>query len=55
MDKFVTVTKPANNRATNADKDEAKERVKYRYSPYGVRKSDEQRFEQWKDKKKTEK
>lgn len=53
MDTFVTVTKPANNRAINEDK--AKERLNYRYNPYRVKKSDERRLEQWKDKKKTEK
>ena len=55
MDRFVTVTKPATGRATNEDKNNSKERANYRYNPYSVRKSDERRFEQWKDRKKTEK
>ncbi|KAH9844188.1 uncharacterized protein C8Q71DRAFT_34471 [Rhodofomes roseus] len=56
MDKFVSITKPAANRAiANEDKNKAQERAKFRYNPYGVKKTDERRFESWKEKKKTEK
>ena len=52
MDKFVTVKKPSSIRT---DKNEDKGRQKFRYNPYGVNKSNERKFEDWKDKKRTEK
>ncbi|CDO71329.1 hypothetical protein BN946_scf184908.g87 [Trametes cinnabarina] len=53
MDKFVTVKKPSSLRP---EKDDGKkERQKFRYNPYGVSKSNERKFEDWKDKKRTEK
>ncbi|TFK87078.1 hypothetical protein K466DRAFT_523106 [Polyporus arcularius HHB13444] len=57
MDKFVTVKKPSSMRGV-AGKDESKnksDRQKFRYNPYGVSKSNERSFEDWKDKKRNEK
>lgn len=53
MDKFVTVTKPSLSRAATSDKQ--KERLKFRYNPYGVSRANERKFDDWKDKKRTEK
>jgi len=54
MDKWVTSTKPLPiGRVTNDDKQ--KQRTKLRYNPYGVNKSNEKKFDAWKDKKKFEK
>ncbi|OSC96809.1 hypothetical protein PYCCODRAFT_1440773 [Trametes coccinea BRFM310] len=53
MDKFVTVKKPSSVRP---EKDDGKkERQKFRYNPYGVNRTKERKFEDWKDKKRTEK
>ncbi|KAI9001444.1 hypothetical protein BD414DRAFT_474646 [Trametes punicea] len=53
MDRFVTVKKPC---PVRLEKDEdKKERQKFRYNPYGVSKANERKFEDWKDKKRTEK
>ncbi|KAI0638060.1 hypothetical protein C8Q77DRAFT_1089092 [Trametes polyzona] len=54
MDKFVTVKKPS---SVPQGKDEGSktERQKFRYNPYGVNPSKERKFEDWKDRKKTEK
>ncbi|KAI0663305.1 hypothetical protein C8Q70DRAFT_957422 [Cubamyces menziesii] len=52
MDKFVTVKKPSSIRT---DKNEDKGRQKFRYNPYGVNKTNERKFEDWKHKKRTEK
>ncbi|RPD67300.1 hypothetical protein L226DRAFT_519191 [Lentinus tigrinus ALCF2SS1-7] len=54
MDKFVTVKKPSSLRATEKE-DNNKDRQKFRYNPYGVNKSKERKFEDWKDNKRTEK
>ena len=54
MDKFVTVKKPATIRAAAGKQDDKPERQNYRYNPYSVSKSNERRFENWKDKKRTE-
>ncbi|KAI0650318.1 hypothetical protein C8Q79DRAFT_1006597 [Trametes meyenii] len=51
MDKFVTVKKPTSVRP---EKDDGRERQKFRYSPYGVSKANERKYEDWKDKKKKE-
>lgn len=54
MDKFVTVKKPTTTgRVANDDKQ--KDRQKLRYNPYGVSRANERNFEQWKDRKRTEK
>ncbi|KAI0775922.1 hypothetical protein BD413DRAFT_469530 [Trametes elegans] len=50
MDKFVSVKKSSSLRHD----DGKKERQKFRYNPYGVKKADERKFEDWKDKKRTE-
>ena len=56
MDKFVTVNKPSSLRTTGKEDDKSKfDRQKFRYNPYGVNKSKERSFEDWKDKKRTEK
>lgn len=53
MDKFVTVKKPS---SVPLGKDDGKkDRQKFRYNPYGVNKANERKFEDWKDKKRTEK
>ena len=57
MDKFVTVKKPTTVRLNGkqdatADKTE---RQKFRFSPYSVTRSNERKFESWKDRKRTEK
>ncbi|KAI0832300.1 hypothetical protein BC628DRAFT_1414614 [Trametes gibbosa] len=54
MDKFVSVKKPSSVRH---DKDDVKkqERQRFRFNPYGVKSANERKFEDWKDKKKTEK
>ncbi|CCL99427.1 uncharacterized protein FIBRA_01445 [Fibroporia radiculosa] len=52
MDKFVAVTKPSTSRALG---DQLQQRKTYRYNPYSARKADEQKFANWKDKKRTEK
>ena len=53
MDKFVTIKKPSTIRASGKQDDKT-ERQKFRYNPYGVSKSNERKFEDWKDKKRTE-
>ena len=55
MDKFVTVKKPSSSAALNGKQESKSERQKFRYNPYGVSKSNERKFENWKDKKQTEK
>lgn len=56
MDKFVTIKKPTTIRL-NGKQDVASktDRQKFRYNPYGVSGSNERKFEDWKDKKRTEK
>ncbi|KDQ64641.1 hypothetical protein JAAARDRAFT_201949 [Jaapia argillacea MUCL 33604] len=51
MDRWVTVTKPSTSRV----QDQEKNRTKYRYNPYGVSKSNETQFEDWKEKEQTPK
>ncbi|KAI0368149.1 hypothetical protein BV20DRAFT_969753 [Pilatotrama ljubarskyi] len=53
MDKFVTVKKP--NSSVRTEKSGPKERQKFRYNPYAVSRAKERNFEDWKDKKRTEK
>ncbi|KAI0353537.1 hypothetical protein OH77DRAFT_1427229 [Trametes cingulata] len=53
MDKFVTVKKPSTS--VRPEKSDPKERQKFRYNPYSVSQSKERKFEDWKDKKRTEK
>ncbi|KAI0750656.1 hypothetical protein C8Q80DRAFT_522679 [Daedaleopsis nitida] len=56
MDKFVTVKKPTAVRLNAKDDKHGKpDRQKYRYNPYGVSSSKERKFEDWKDRKRTEK
>ncbi|TBU32895.1 hypothetical protein BD311DRAFT_785510 [Dichomitus squalens] len=56
MDKFVTAKKPTTVRPNGKQEPANKtERQKYRYNPYGVSRSNERKFEDWKDKKRTEK
>lgn len=57
MDKFVTVKKPSSVRgvAGKEDNKNKSDRQKFRYNPYGVSSSKERSFEDWKDKKRTEK
>ena len=56
MDKFVTVKKPSSIRPNAKDDNRTKiERQKYRYNPYGVSRSEERKFEDWKGQKRTEK
>ncbi|KAH9918216.1 uncharacterized protein BXZ73DRAFT_92273 [Epithele typhae] len=55
MDKFVTAKKPATAPAATGKEESLPQRQKFKYSPYGVRKADERRFETWKDRKRTEK
>ena len=55
MDKFVTVKKPTAVRLNAKDSNKDKpERQKFRYNPYGVSSSKERKFEDWKDRKRTE-
>ena len=53
MDKFVTVKKPSTALASGKQDGKA-ERPKLRYNPYGVRRTEERKLDQWKDKKRTE-
>lgn len=56
MDKFVTIKKPTTPRSSGKqDATNKTDRQKFRYNPYGVSRSNERRFEDWKDKKRTEK
>ncbi|PIL37036.1 hypothetical protein GSI_00728 [Ganoderma sinense ZZ0214-1] len=57
MDKFVTVKKPTTARICGGKQDATNKtgRQKFRYNPYGVSRSNERKFEDWKDKKRTEK
>lgn len=56
MDKFVTIKKPTTARSSGKqDATNKTDRQKFRYNPYGVSRSNERRFEDWKDKKRTEK
>ncbi|KAI0677124.1 hypothetical protein C8Q78DRAFT_1065749 [Trametes maxima] len=51
MDKFVTVKKPTSIRP---QKDDGRERQKFRYNPYGVSKANERKYEDWRYEKKKE-
>jgi len=53
MDKFVTACKPSTSRATVNEKQ--KQRPSFKYNPYGVRKANERKFEEWKDLKRADK
>lgn len=53
MDQFVNVVKPSTSREVNRDK--GQQRPTYRFNPYAVSKSNERKFEAWKEKKRTEK
>ena len=57
MDKFVTVNKSTTVRLNGKeDATTSKvERQKFRFNPYGVTRSNERKFESWKDRKRTEK
>ncbi|KAI1795119.1 hypothetical protein LXA43DRAFT_993534 [Ganoderma leucocontextum] len=56
MDKFVTAKKPTTLRLNGKQDVTSKtEHQKFRYNPYGVSRSNERKFEDWKDKKRTEK
>ncbi|KAM5540394.1 hypothetical protein V8D89_005852 [Ganoderma adspersum] len=56
MDRFVTVKKPTTAPISGKqDPTNKTDRQKFRYNPYGVSRSNERKFEDWKDKKRTEK
>lgn len=48
----MTISKPSTLRATN---DKEKKRATFKYNPYGVSKSDETKFEGWKEKRRVQK
>jgi len=52
MDRFVTVTKPSASRVASGEKEKG---PTLRYNPYGVSKSNERKFDRWKEKNRTEK
>ncbi|TFK55901.1 hypothetical protein OE88DRAFT_1652417 [Heliocybe sulcata] len=55
MDRFVTIKKPATRRPSTGNPEKAKTRPSFRYQPYGVSKSEERSYEEWKATKRTEK